>query len=83
MTYDYMMSAPPGHSGPVAPLNWIRSNIEILDPQSKFRKKILLGLNFYGYWYSKNGPKPILGDELVVETVSVIHFHLINEISGT
>ena len=36
--------------GPTSPIGWIRENIlQIIPDHSEKRKKILLGLNFYGY----------------------------------
>ena len=36
--------------GPTSPIGWIRENIlQIIPEHSEKRKKILLGLNFYGY----------------------------------
>ena len=36
--------------GPNSPIGWIRENIlQIIPEHSEKRKKILLGLNFYGY----------------------------------
>lgn len=36
--------------GPNSPIGWIRENIlQIIPEHSESRKKILLGLNFYGY----------------------------------
>jgi len=45
MTYDYSSLQRPG---PNAPLPWVRECVESLDPKSRVRGKILLGLNFYG-----------------------------------
>ncbi|KAF4790180.1 Chitinase domain-containing protein 1 [Turdus rufiventris] len=60
MTYDY---SAPHRPGPNSPLPWVRACVELLDPDSKWRKKILLGLNFYGMDYSALGTsgEPILG----------------------
>ena len=43
--------------GPVAPLHWIKECVLSLvpDDQSPNRKKILVGLNFYGYDYTSSG----------------------------
>ena len=36
--------------GPVAPLHWVQECVQSLAPNdSPLRKKILVGLNFYGY----------------------------------
>ncbi|MBZ3870292.1 Chitinase domain-containing protein 1 [Sciurus carolinensis] len=60
MTYDYSTSQQPG---PNAPLSWVRSCVQALDPKSKWRSKILLGLNFYGMDYaaSKDAREPVIG----------------------
>uniref|UniRef100_A0A674HUZ6 Chitinase domain-containing protein 1 n=1 Tax=Taeniopygia guttata TaxID=59729 RepID=A0A674HUZ6_TAEGU len=60
MTYDY---SAPHRPGPNSPLPWVRACVEVLDPDSKWRNKILLGLNFYGMDYSALGTsgEPILG----------------------
>ncbi|NWW38932.1 CHID1 protein, partial [Panurus biarmicus] len=49
--------------GPNSPLPWVRACVEVLDPDAKWRNKILLGLNFYGMDYSALGTsgEPILG----------------------
>nr|XP_025142841.1 chitinase domain-containing protein 1 isoform X2 [Bubalus bubalis] len=60
MTYDYSTAQP---AGPNAPLPWVRACVQVLDPKSKWRSKILLGLNFYGMDYSasKDAREPIIG----------------------
>ncbi|KFO84288.1 Chitinase domain-containing protein 1, partial [Buceros rhinoceros silvestris] len=60
MTYDY---STPHRPGPNSPLPWVRACVQVLDPNSKWRNKILLGLNFYGMDYSALGAsgEPILG----------------------
>ncbi|XP_008068366.1 chitinase domain-containing protein 1 [Carlito syrichta] len=60
MTYDYSTAQQPG---PNAPLSWVRACVQVLDPKSKWRNKILLGLNFYGMDYatSKDAREPIVG----------------------
>ncbi|KAK2536640.1 hypothetical protein Q9233_003055 [Columba guinea] len=60
MTYDY---STPQRPGPNSPLPWVRACVQVLDPDSKWRNKILLGLNFYGMDYSALGAsgQPILG----------------------
>ncbi|XP_027715998.1 chitinase domain-containing protein 1 [Vombatus ursinus] len=64
ITYDYSAAEAPG---PNAPLSWVRDCIEILDPDSKWRGKILLGLNFYGMDFSatSDSREPILGDRYI------------------
>lgn len=53
----------PCRAGPNAPLPWVRACVQVLDPKSKWRSKILLGLNFYGMDYSasKDAREPIIG----------------------
>ncbi|MBN3294952.1 CHID1 protein, partial [Amia calva] len=59
MTYDF---SPPGRPGPSAPVSWVRSCVEALDPQARWRHKILLGLNFYGMDFTQQGgAEPVLG----------------------
>ncbi|XP_069397077.1 chitinase domain-containing protein 1 isoform X2 [Delphinus delphis] len=50
-------------AGPNAPLSWVRACVQVLDPKSKWRSKILLGLNFYGMDYSasKDTREPVIG----------------------
>ncbi|XP_008934247.1 PREDICTED: chitinase domain-containing protein 1 isoform X2 [Merops nubicus] len=64
MTYDY---STPQRPGPNSPLPWVRACVEVLDPDSKWRNKILLGLNFYGMDYSALGAsgEPILGSRYI------------------
>ncbi|XP_024604620.1 chitinase domain-containing protein 1 isoform X2 [Neophocaena asiaeorientalis asiaeorientalis] len=60
MTYDYSTAQ---QAGPSAPLSWVRACVQVLDPKSKWRSKILLGLNFYGMDYSasKDIREPVIG----------------------
>ncbi|XP_040984935.1 chitinase domain-containing protein 1 isoform X4 [Aquila chrysaetos chrysaetos] len=53
--------------GPNSPLPWVRACVQVLDPDSKWRNKILLGLNFYGMDYSALGAsgEPILGSRYI------------------
>lgn len=64
MTYDY---STPQRPGPNSPLPWVRACVQVLDPESKWRSKILLGLNFYGMDYSAPGAsgEPILGNRYI------------------
>lgn len=63
MTYDYPHYYKPG---PVAPYDWIRECVLALVPEkNSFRKKILLGLNFYGYSYKERGATPIIGNSYI------------------
>lgn len=39
--------------------------VETLDPDSKHRSQILLGMNFYGNDYSINGGGPIVGSQYI------------------
>ncbi|KAF7245380.1 Chitinase domain-containing protein 1 [Varanus komodoensis] len=61
MTYDY---SAPQRPGPNSPLPWMRACVQMLDPESKWRSKILLGLNFYGMDYSalSASGEPIFGN---------------------
>ncbi|XP_021152362.2 chitinase domain-containing protein 1 isoform X3 [Columba livia] len=69
MTYDY---STPQRPGPNSPLPWVRACVQVLDPDSKWRNKILLGLNFYGMDYSALGAsgQPILGSRFPVQHLS-------------
>lgn len=51
--------------GPNSPIQWVKKCVEILDPESKHRNQILLGLNFYGNDYSINGGGPIVGSQYI------------------
>ncbi|XP_074741427.1 chitinase domain-containing protein 1 isoform X3 [Strix uralensis] len=53
--------------GPNSPLPWVRACVQVLDPDSRWRNKILLGLNFYGMDYSALGAsgEPILGGRYI------------------
>ncbi|XP_064423115.1 chitinase domain-containing protein 1 [Latimeria chalumnae] len=64
MTYDY---SSPQRPGPNSPLPWVRGCVQVLDPESKWRRKILLGLNFYGMDYGAQGMsgEPILGNRYI------------------
>ncbi|XP_059578548.1 chitinase domain-containing protein 1 isoform X2 [Alligator mississippiensis] len=64
MTYDY---STPQRPGPNSPLPWVRACVQMLDPESKWRSKILLGLNFYGMDYSALGAsgEPIFGSRYI------------------
>jgi len=59
MTYDYPHYYKPG---PVAPYNWVKDCVmELVPEKNSFRKKILLGLNFYGYSYKERSSTPVVG----------------------
>ncbi|CAD1472201.1 unnamed protein product [Heterotrigona itama] len=61
MTYDYSSIQRPG---PNSPLDWARECVELLVPEkSPKRAQILLGLNFYGYSYTPEGGRAILGSD--------------------
>ncbi|GFU30982.1 chitinase domain-containing protein 1 [Nephila pilipes] len=64
MSYDY---SSPQRPGPNSPLPWILQCIEDLVPNKSDpnRKKILLGLNFYGNVYSESSGKSIVGHEYI------------------
>uniref|UniRef100_A0A8C0CXX7 Chitinase domain-containing protein 1 n=1 Tax=Balaenoptera musculus TaxID=9771 RepID=A0A8C0CXX7_BALMU len=57
-------------AGPSAPLSWVRACVQVLDPKSKWRSKILLGLNFYGMDYSasKDTREPVIGARVADST---------------
>lgn len=58
-SYDHYNS---GQPGPVAPYKWIKGAVTALNPKNEAqRAKILLGLNFYGYMYSKEGAEAVVG----------------------
>ncbi|XP_055711105.1 chitinase domain-containing protein 1 [Phlebotomus papatasi] len=65
MTYDYSNAQRPG---PNAPIKWVRDSIEYICPKTlrnykEMRKKLLLGLNFYGNDFTPEGGGPIVGHE--------------------
>ncbi|CAG9773867.1 unnamed protein product [Ceutorhynchus assimilis] len=62
MTYDF---ADPTRPGPNAPINWIEDTISAISLNETRRKKILMGLNFYGNDYTANGGGPIVGHEYI------------------
>jgi len=62
MTYDY---SSPQRPGPNSPLPWVRECVELLAPSPDLRSKILLGLNFYGFAYSREGGAHVLGSQLI------------------
>ncbi|RNA40281.1 chitinase domain-containing 1 [Brachionus plicatilis] len=70
MTYDYYSHS--GLIGPNAPIDWIRQNIDYFTDDLQYRKKILLGLNFYGMKFVTNSagkpisqPEPIIGKDYI------------------
>ncbi|KAG8188997.1 hypothetical protein JTE90_019009 [Oedothorax gibbosus] len=67
MSYDYSTPQRPDRPGPNSPVPWIIQCVRDLVPQksSPNRKKILLGLNFYGNVYSKTSGKNIIGHEYI------------------
>jgi len=79
MTYDF---SNPSRPGPNAPIGWVRSCIEALAPNKgdPIRKKLLVGLNFYGFKYSTKGNGgPVLGNEYIeilkAKSKPQIHWH--------
>ncbi|XP_033104238.1 chitinase domain-containing protein 1-like isoform X2 [Anneissia japonica] len=63
MTYDYPNR---GQPGPNSPIEWVKKCVLSLSPeQDSKRKKILLGLNFYGYMYGMSSPEPIVGHRYI------------------
>ena len=73
MTYDYSTIQRPG---PNSPVNWIRECVKALAPKpsSPIRKKLLMGLNMYGYDYTPSGGGPIIGSKLVSSHYSCLEF---------
>lgn len=71
MTYDYPQAV--NSMAANAPLFWVEENVKYLTEEKKYRAKILMGLNFYGYMYEvekTNGmllkqPEPVRGGELI------------------
>eukprot|EP01137_Pigoraptor_chileana_P015542 Opistho-2@71583 len=61
MTYDYAG----GSAGPTAPLSWVIRTVDglvsLAESNSTLSRKILLGLNLYGYDYGNRGGEAILG----------------------
>ncbi|GFX09418.1 chitinase domain-containing protein 1 [Trichonephila clavipes] len=70
--------------GPNSPLPWIVRCIEDLAPKrtNPNRKKILLGLNFYGNVYSKSSGKPIIGHEYLSILEKYKPKFILNNITG-
>jgi chitinase domain-containing protein 1 len=67
MTYDF---ASADQIGPNAPAMWIRQCVEMLLPNTseaslRMRKRILIGMNFYGYDFVPGNMSPIRGGEYV------------------
>ncbi|XP_012935623.1 chitinase domain-containing protein 1 [Aplysia californica] len=65
MTYDF---SNPGRPGPNSPIEWVRDCILNLAPNSNspVRKKLLMGLNFYGLKYkSGGGGDHVLGNQYI------------------
>ncbi|KAG9352580.1 hypothetical protein JZ751_020994 [Albula glossodonta] len=63
MTYDF---SGPGRPGPSSPLPWVRDCVLQLAPQTRWRHKILLGLNMYGLDFSgQGGAEPLLGPRYI------------------
>jgi chitinase domain-containing protein 1 len=70
MTYDF--STHNSMIGPNAPLDWVEKNVVYYTDDPKYRAKILMGLNFYGYYYImdlkgklQKQPEPIVGSQLI------------------
>ncbi|XP_060521528.1 chitinase domain-containing protein 1 [Cylas formicarius] len=62
MTYDY---SNPQMPGPNAPLTWVEDAVISLTTSTSKRKKILMGLNFYGNDFSSDGGGPIVAHEYI------------------
>ena len=62
MTYDY---SNPYRPGPNSPIAWIRECVKTLapKPQSPIRKKLLMGMNLYGFDYTPTGGGHIVGTQ--------------------
>lgn len=62
MTYDYSNAQRPG---PNSPLKWVKECINALAPRatSPIRKKLFVGLNFYGYDYSPTGGSALVASQ--------------------
>ena len=62
MTYDYSNVERPG---PNSPIKWIRECVKMLVPKatSPLRKKLLMGMNMYGYDYTPSGGGPIVAGQ--------------------
>ena len=65
MTYDYSVNQ--GKQGANSPLIWTKEIMETIKSkiQQRYEWKYLIGLNFYGYKYSKQGTEAIIGDQLI------------------
>ncbi|MFH4974028.1 hypothetical protein AB6A40_000737 [Gnathostoma spinigerum] len=63
MTYDYRSTA---RFEGIAPISWVRSNLEVLLKESPVSAtKLLMGLNFYGYEVKQNGLDAVTGDRFI------------------
>ncbi|XP_061101392.1 chitinase domain-containing protein 1 [Conger conger] len=59
MTYDF---SGPDRPGPSSPIPWVRECVLQLAPETRWREKILLGLNLYGMQFSSlGGADPLMG----------------------
>ena len=71
MTYDYSNVQRPG---PNSPIDWMKKCVMLLDPRGQNRKKILLGLNFYGLSYTADGGgSHVLGRDLLEKLKDLPH----------
>lgn len=71
MTYDYPQTIGSVYTN--APLFWVKRNIQYLTSEKKYRAKILVGINFYGYRYEMDltnkgllkQPDAVTGNQLI------------------
>eukprot|EP01083_Nonionella_stella_P036521 99647_1 len=65
MSYDYSVNQ--GKQGANAPLDWVKGLIETVKEKTSTKNewRFMIGLNFYGYKYSKTGTEAIIGDEVI------------------
>lgn len=61
--FSTFLSSP--RPGPNSPLKWMKECIKALTPKanSPIRKKLFVGLNFYGFDYSPTGGSAIVGSQ--------------------
>eukprot|EP00055_Hartaetosiga_balthica_P004536 m.12005 g.12005 ORF g.12005 m.12005 type:complete len:443 (+) comp3934_c0_seq1:262-1590(+) len=60
--YDYSTTST---AGPIAPYEWVKKIITDINPSKATAHKLLIGLNFYGNLYWREGMKPVVGTEVV------------------
>lgn len=63
MTYDYSNPSKPGSN---SPYEWVKRCVEYLAPErDETRRRILVGLNFYGNDYFTGGANAVLGPQFI------------------